>query len=460
MLSQLLARSAENDDTVYTLKLKLLLDGKDYTEKTAAFDKSSKDSISLSFDGLPLGHKAKILASILADEKELASGESNEIEITPSDNIIKIKLKLEAEEPAPAPEESTEPVVEEPEEEESQEADGSGTIILHFTPGLVFSIEPDPVLYLNNGKVAVSVKDSDGTELPSENISAKLYFSGREVDSELYSFKDSVLSINSQTAVKMPGDDGEEFDELYPAALPFYGSYQLYITAENQSSTFNINVEPEYYVCWDITPEIYIDEVDGYQEEIDPSYSLIIDKITDAFPYSAKVNLVITGNPKNITYTYARDTLDNCENELKVLTELSNFLSNYKEWITVNNGLPTNKIKIIDMSAVGSNFTYLSTVYGNYSYNCEDVEKFILPPGLKIILPSSFRNPDDTTFVINSTGLWYSTEDSETFEAWVNENVTSIEADDNQSIFELTSEELQEELKVETYSKYYYRIGE
>ena len=302
-LSQKAARLADSNEENLSFRICVTLEvDKETLEQETVFnpnkEKKSDDDNKITFPDIEVGKKVKASVSAYYEEIKLASGESEEITIKEGSNPLPVTLKFDEYtidllfkfrfltdgdyvENADYPDEKLSVSIntfkdfENPDfssevqnqlekllsagyllnEEKTSEPEvkaGVYTYTLFFyrlsqaggkvlveDDRIAITAEPDEVLYLNSGKVTVAATNAAGTALTQTD--AKLFYGGREVPSDYYTYENGIFSIG-----------GEE------TKLLTSGTYQLFITADSAengqlltgSRTVNLDIQDKlYYEC-------------------------------------------------------------------------------------------------------------------------------------------------------------------------------------------------------------------
>ena len=351
-LSQKAARLADSNEENLSFRICVTLEvDKETLEQETFFnpnkEKKSDEDNKITFPDIEVGKKAKASVSAYYEEIKLASGESEEITIKEGSNPLPVTLKFDEYtidllfkfrflkdgdyvENADYPDEKLSVSIntfkdfENPDfssevqnqlekllsagyllnEEKTSDPEVKAGVYtytlflyrLSQADGKVFveddriaiTAEPDEVLYLNSGKVSVAARNAAGTALTQTD--AKLFYGGREVPSDYYTYENGIFSIN-----------GEE------TKLLTSGTYQLFITADSTengqlltgSRTVNLDIQDKlYYEC----------DIDGAEDPA-TAFEGLQNKIGKA---SADAIIKISGNPAPVSGYFAKvkDVLD------------------------------------------------------------------------------------------------------------------------------------------------------
>ena len=211
---------------------------------------------------------------------------------------------------------------------------------------IAITAEPDEVLYLNSGKVTVAATNAAGTALTQTD--AKLFYGGREVPSDYYTYENGIFSIG-----------GEE------TKLLTSGTYQLFITADSAengqlltgSRTVNLNIQDMlYYEC----------DIDGANSP-ETAFGALTNELNNA---ETDVVIKIYGNPQK------SDGLDYASGYFK---SISRIISSH-----FNN---TAFRADLDLSGAGANLSVMDSSDG--FFECKYIRSIKLSSNVKEINDSA-----------------------------------------------------------------------
>ena len=249
---------------------------------------------------------------------------------------------------------------------------GAGGVVIDDSR-ISIKAEPDGSLYLNSGTIAISATDSNGEQIDTSNITAKLLYGGAVLDSEFWQWLDDGFVMLGT---------GEK--------LATGGTYQLLVTASADagtttvtgSNTFNIQVEDKEFYEIDVSDANYAETLANAMKQLDAP---AIVKVT-----GAGIDTVTGGEAgtlKNISETINNNKMYGVALDLSELTEVTKIVTDdfescaYIQSIALPQTITSLESSAFDRCTALTTVTIpasVSSIAGGAFYYCSALEKFEL----------------------------------------------------------------------------------
>ena len=252
---------------------------------------------------------------------------------------------------------------------------------------LLITCEPEGTLYLNSGTIAIKAYDPNGEQIDTSNISAKLFYSGTELDSDFYQWIDDGFVMLGTGAKLVTG-----------------GTYQLYVTASatvdseviTDTAIFDIEVEDKEYYYVDVTNDTdYATTLASDMRNLSaPAIVEVTGEGVDTYVDEEDSSNNVTGTLRTISNAIQGDSSDGYNN-LAYSVELD--MSEVTGITKVANGdiraIALCKVELPKtVTAIETQGFNMSSVYVSDSDIYSKLESVTIPSGITSIASNPFYN--------------------------------------------------------------------